>query len=1047
MINQKKAVFRCIFSLIVLPVIFLAFYACNNTPEGEGTFTIRIGGTNSRSTLTWDTSTNISDLDISILLFNSAGVEKYRRDKLRSGVPASFTVVPGYYDIRVEAYLGVILKAVGSASITVNPGPNGSVPVQMGPPELTLSGIIIITLNGDEIIGPVPTGSTLTAEYYSGTERVSYQWNFNGDPMPTAILQELIPGEAGLYTVTVSASGYASKTSDPVVVEGASIPELEGSVTIEGTAKVGQTVTANADVDGNGDISYFWERSDAADAVYTPISGAAEDTYTLIADDYGKYIKVTVTRPPDRSGSKSSPAFGPVATGDLEGSITFTVNGGVISGPVPTGSTLVVVCSGQEHVSYQWNFDNDPMLEKTLRELIPGEAGTYTVTVSAYGYVSKTSDPVVVEGPTILPLQGNVTIEGTAKVGQILTANADVDGTGDISYFWERSEGSGAVYYPIKDATENTYALIADDYGKHIRVTVTRPPDRSGSISSGAIGPVAQGELEESVSIFYPPGAAFVGTMLIANYNGTESVTYQWYKNGVPIYGETGDTCIPATIGRYTLTVSARSYISKPSDEVIIDPADPIVTWPARLTATYGQTLSDISLPGNGASTPSGTFTWTMPSTTSVGDAGPRSHSMTFTPTDTTNYNTLIQNVNITVDKANPIVTWPTGLAAIAGQTLSNIMLPDNTGTAGRFTWQTSASLSVGTRSYNMTFNPDDDDNYKAPTQGVSVTTLVRLTWEAASNNPFSGYASNATVTIRDLAYGGGNFVVASSSTVGNDNIIAYSTNNGQSWSTAGMSAPTSYAAAYFSSIAYGSNKFVAVGTYETFTSTSGTSWTRRELGNLQAIAFGDGKFVAGGSGGIRYSSDGISWTAAEGEGNNLSVYAIAYGSTSTGSGMFVAGGYQGKMSYSVDGITWTSVADSTFDTSASIGAIEYGNGKFVAVRTGSSSTTTARMAYSDDGITWTAVANSVIDTQPDGYTSTGSITDITYGNGMFVAAGTRSNSNVYNTIWCSVDGINWATVDNIFAANAIQKTAYGSGRFVFVISGTTRIAYSQQLE
>jgi len=75
--------------------------------------------------------------------------------------------------------------------------------------------------------------------------------------------------------------------------------------------------------------------------------------------------------------------------------------------------------------------------------------------------------------------------------------------------------------------------------------------------------------------------------------------------------------------------------------------ADPTVTWPADLTAVYGQRLSDIQL-ASYTNDPAGTFAWTTP-TDSVGLVGSRSHSMTFTPTDTANYNTVTEDVEITV--------------------------------------------------------------------------------------------------------------------------------------------------------------------------------------------------------------------------------------------------------------------------------------------------------------------------------------------------------------------------------------------------------------
>jgi len=78
---------------------------------------------------------------------------------------------------------------------------------------------------------------------------------------------------------------------------------------------------------------------------------------------------------------------------------------------------------------------------------------------------------------------------------------------------------------------------------------------------------------------------------------------------------------------------------------------NPTVTWPEGLTATVGQILMNVSLTGKGIG--DGTFTWTAPYD-SVGAEGPQSHNMTFTPTDTAAYNTLQQNVTVTVNAAGP---------------------------------------------------------------------------------------------------------------------------------------------------------------------------------------------------------------------------------------------------------------------------------------------------------------------------------------------------------------------------------------------------------
>ena len=74
--------------------------------------------------------------------------------------------------------------------------------------------------------------------------------------------------------------------------------------------------------------------------------------------------------------------------------------------------------------------------------------------------------------------------------------------------------------------------------------------------------------------------------------------------------------------------------------EVTIKKADPDVTVPDGLTATYGDTLANVDLTDGWA--------WDAPNT-SVGDVGENTFSATFTPSDTANYNTVTENLTVTV--------------------------------------------------------------------------------------------------------------------------------------------------------------------------------------------------------------------------------------------------------------------------------------------------------------------------------------------------------------------------------------------------------------
>jgi hypothetical protein len=276
-------------------------------------------------------------------------------------------------------------------------------------------------------------------------------------------------------------------------------------------------------------------------------------------------------------------------------------------------------------------------------------------------------------------------------------------------------------------------------------------------------------------------------------------------------------------------------------------------------------------------------------------------------------------------------------------------------------------------------------------------------------------------------------------------------------WTAVSNSTIWSYAGAGYTiwsninAIAYGNNRFVAVGEYSTMAySDDGESWTAVEgtgLGSgasisTNAVAYGNGKFVAvGDSGQMKYSDDGISWTTVTAA--NRTIWEYTSGSTTYttdiegiayGNNRFVAVGWRGKMAYSTDGINWTAVSDSKFPSrnsddsnSFQIKAIAYGNNRFVA---GGSD---GKMAYSSDGASWTAVANSTF--------GTGALADIeaiAYGNNRFVAV--SGNRIAYST-----DGASWTAVSNsTFSgySSGIYAIAYGNNRFV-AGGSSGKIAYS----
>jgi hypothetical protein len=109
----------------------------------------------------------------------------------------------------------------------------------------------------------------------------------------------------------------------------------------------------------------------------------------------------------------------------------------------------------------------------------------------------------------------------------------------------------------------------------------------------------------------------------------------------------------------------------------IVKATPSITAAPTASAITVGQALSSSTLTGGSASVP-GSFAWTTPGT--LPPEGTSSYSVTFTPTDTANYNTVTTTVSVTVNPAQtPIESWADGFG-LSGSGASSSADPDGDG-------------------------------------------------------------------------------------------------------------------------------------------------------------------------------------------------------------------------------------------------------------------------------------------------------------------------------------------------------------------------------
>ena len=293
--------------------------------------------------------------------------------------------------------------------------------------------------------------------------------------------------------------------------------------------------------------------------------------------------------------------------------------------------------------------------------------------------------------------------------------------------------------------------------------------------------------------------------------------------------------------------------------------------------------------------------------------------------------------------------------------------------------------------------------------------------WTAVSNSTFG------TSAIRSVAYGNNTWVAVGAGGNSVDGKIAYSTDNGRTWTEA---IQTIFVRGGFSEInvvTFGNGMFIAASGAKIAYSTDGRSWMAINFPfssstHIRGIAYANERWVLVAQGGnTAYSTDGINWTAVTTDalsGSNLE----RSGSIVFNNNRFVAV-CNGRMAYTSDGQSWTAVSNTGLST-GSIRGIAFGNNRYVDVGNNG-------MAYSTDGISWTAVTPN-----PGGFEA------IAFGNNRYVAVGPNgrmSYSTDGTSAWTTIGNTGFGTTND----DDILDVAYGNGRFV-AVGEQGQIAYAE---
>jgi hypothetical protein len=258
-----------------------------------------------------------------------------------------------------------------------------------------------------------------------------------------------------------------------------------------------------------------------------------------------------------------------------------------------------------------------------------------------------------------------------------------------------------------------------------------------------------------------------------------------------------GSSTAPTAAGSYTVvgTISDSNYQGSSSNTLVISKATPAIPWTAPAAIPYGTALSAAQL--DASSTVAGTFVYT-PAAGVVPTAGLQTLSVTFTPTDSSDYSTTTATVQLTVNKAAPVITWAAPAAIIYGTALSAAQLDASSTVAGTFVYTPAAGVvpTVGPQSLSVTFTPTDSSDYSTATatvqltvntipQTISFTSLSPLTYGSApitltatggaSGNPilFSIISGPGSITGSTLTINSAGTVVVAANQAGNASYAA----------------------------------------------------------------------------------------------------------------------------------------------------------------------------------------------------------------------------------------------------------------------------------
>lgn len=601
---------------------------------------------------------------------------------------------------------------------------------------------------------------------FNGTSGVTYEYSTDGGASWTDIT---VDSGTGVGTVTVGnvivntgdlqvrakeTDGY--KASDVISNTSAYTATLEGSVSLSGTAKYGETLTATVTGAQQGAVLTYTFCADD-----TVLQQGSSNTYKIEQEAIGKQITVKVSAEGykgtvnDTSDTVAkadgvltlkqaefTQTFGDEAfelgcsrTGD--GTISYKVSDEKVIKVSDTGVvTIVGAGSATVTVSLSETECYTGAAEQTIKVNVAKKDYVLNPSTGTAAYTYKQgASNVAVDVAGMLPAdKGNTTYSvSTADAGTILE-NVSVDKNGNLTYnvksFDNYTDGitaTIAVTATMANYKDVTYTLTVKITDKFVVTEKAGAKVSSDSTSLVYGQKISALKLNTTEAKFVANGTEVAGKLSWETPNevlnaGSHQVTWKFVPKNEALY--------QGCTGTITVTVSQAT----PNVTTVPTVADRVYHPTAALTDSDLVSGSVSWTVGGVEKTVEGSWSWKTNGT--VPTTNVNSYVAVFNPTDTTNYVPVTKNITVRVVAATAYVAEkPTVSAITYGQTLSDATIAggkvqysenDTTLVDGTFSWK-DASLAPNCADSNLTtyvlvFTPTDRANYNTVETDVTIT-------------------------------------------------------------------------------------------------------------------------------------------------------------------------------------------------------------------------------------------------------------------------------------------------------------------------------------